>query len=166
DTFVISLEDGHYVVYIKRYMTDEDVVVSDHLGSTMLYATLTNKYATLDRAMINDTCFAGLTDILLFLVYAYDANLTVAITTVKLTLTLFQEFICSCQAVHLVNCPVNCLLLSLQPNNETNYYLHPFAVLIIERQLNKMWSRLLIIHAQKQEATFDEWDSQKTCYED
>ncbi|KAL5658255.1 hypothetical protein ACJX0J_031418, partial [Zea mays] len=39
DTFVISLEEGHYAAYIKmmalKYMTDEDVAVE-----ALIYATL------------------------------------------------------------------------------------------------------------------------------
>ncbi|KAL5678372.1 hypothetical protein ACJX0J_014503, partial [Zea mays] len=48
DTFVISLEEGHYAAYIKmmvlKYMIDEDVDLfngmKEHLGSTMLEALI------------------------------------------------------------------------------------------------------------------------------
>ncbi|KAL5664521.1 hypothetical protein ACJX0J_024629, partial [Zea mays] len=45
DTFVISLEEGHYVAYIKmmalKYMTDEDVVVE-----ALILSDVTDLYST------------------------------------------------------------------------------------------------------------------------
>ncbi|KAL5656630.1 hypothetical protein ACJX0J_035949 [Zea mays] len=66
DTFVISLEEGHYAAYIKNYMAMQIIFGS---GVATGREEEENKCATLD--------FYGLfeTDIILFLVCAYDANL-------------------------------------------------------------------------------------------
>ncbi|KAL5666312.1 hypothetical protein ACJX0J_026420, partial [Zea mays] len=74
DTFVISLEEGHYAAYIKNYMAMQIIFGS---GVATGREEEENKCATLDfyafpylrRDMLH------LTDIILFLVCAYDANL-------------------------------------------------------------------------------------------
>ncbi|KAL5672431.1 hypothetical protein ACJX0J_016737, partial [Zea mays] len=76
-----GLEEGHYAAYIKgtpgekMFMTDEDVAVIHVEAATGIYNA--NKCATLDFYAFPylRTDMLHLTDIILFLVCAYDANL-------------------------------------------------------------------------------------------